>query len=191
MIKTNIGYSLKLLCINIDLFRIVLIKTKTNYYTLPLPVERLLKVIIRGLPNDFSKLDISEELSSIGHNVKDIRQFKNSIKKFSIHMITLVSSPNNKQIFNERLLFYISIKVKSYRSKNPNQCFACQRFGHSRNYYGLLDSTKSRVENSKYVNCDDIHTDNYTKCPVLIEERDNRHPKRPNIFNCIPNNQFS
>lgn len=125
MVKTNIGYSLKLLCINIDLFRIVLIKTKTNYYTLPLPVERLLKVIIRGLPNDFSKLDISEELSSIGHDVKDIRQFKNSIKKFSIHMITLVSSPNNKQIFNERLLFYISIKVKSYRSKNPNQCFAC------------------------------------------------------------------
>lgn len=72
--------SLKLQYLDIDAFRIVqryFTKTKSAFHTLPLPEERELKVIIKGLPKDIFESEIFEKLSSKGYDVKITCQFAN------------------------------------------------------------------------------------------------------------------
>jgi Associated with zinc fingers len=194
--KTHTGSGLKIQCIDISGFRIIqryLSQQSINFHTLPLPEERILKVIIKGLPVDITEDEISEELRSLDYDVKAVRQFKNATKKFPIHLISLSSTPENKQIFNETSLFFIQIKIESYRSNKPAQCFSCQRFGHSSLHCGYTprcvkctgshlakDCSKPRDEDPKCVNCDGSHPANYTKCPALIAEKERRLPLRPN-----------
>lgn len=197
--KTHTGSGLKLQCADVTGFRIVqryLTQQGIDFHTLPLPEERLLKVIIKGLPIDIAENEISEELLSIGYEVKSVRQFQNSAKKFPIHLITLSSSPSNKLIFNESSLFYIQIKVESYRSSKPAQCYSCQRFGHSSLHCGYAprcvkcsgphlakDCPKPRDEDPKCTNCSGNHTANYGKCPALVAEIQSRRPTRPYTSN--------
>jgi hypothetical protein len=195
-VKAHSGSTLKILCIDESIFRMVqkyLTKTKTDFYTHPLPEERSLRVIIKGIPEYFSESQITEELTSRGYDVKTTKQFANSQRKYRIHLITLTSSPSSKQIFNETSLFFISIQVESYRSNKPAQCYACQRFGHSSRHCGYAprcvkcagphlarDCAKTQEEDPKCVNCDGTHTANYTKCPALLKEKETRRPTRPN-----------
>lgn len=53
-------------------------KAQSKFYILPLPEKRL--KIIKGLPDDVSEDEISEELISKGYKVKFTRQFVNSVK---------------------------------------------------------------------------------------------------------------
>lgn len=134
-----------------------------------------------------------------------LTQFKNSIKKFLIHLVTLPSTPTSKLIFNELSLFYIQIKVESYRSNKPVQCFSCQRFEHSSLYCGFAprcvkyagphlakDCVKTLDTDPKCTDCDGIHTANYTKCSALIAEKPARKPIHPNTqnFPALKNKKF-
>ena len=203
--KVTTGTTIKILCADITMFQIVqkyFTKTNVEYYTLPLPDERMLKIIIKGLPVDIPDSEISEELIAMGYEVKAVRQFANSYRKYSIHMVTLPSNPDNKRIFNEKFICCVSVTVESYRSNKPAQCFACQRFGHSSMHCGFAprcvkcagphlakDCVKPKETDPKCANCNGIHTANYTKCPTIIEEKENRRPKRPNTS--PPQNSFA
>lgn len=139
LVKTAHNDNIKVQCINIELSRITqkyLITTKTEYHTLPLPEDKVLKVVIKGLPSDITTGELTDELQDKGYEIKNIRQFSNATKKFPIYMVTLGLNALNKQIFTEHSIFYIPIKVESYKSNRPAQCFSCQRFGHSSLYCG-------------------------------------------------------
>lgn len=90
----------------------------------------------------------------------------------------------------------MSVKVESYRSNSPAQCFSCQRFGHSSLHCGYAprcvkcagphqakECTKTKEMAPKCVNCEGDHTANYSKCPALIREKISRRPDRPNTTN--------
>ena len=180
------------------MFRIVqkyLRITSTAFFTHPLDDERILKVVIKGLLPDTSEEELASELKSLGYEVKNVRQFSNSIRKFPIYLVSLVLSPSNKRIFDETSLLYMSIKVESYRSNSPAQCFSCQRFGHSSLHCGYAprcvkcagphlakECSKTKEAAPKCVNCEGDHTANYSKCPALLLEKNSRRPVRPNSF---------
>lgn len=99
--------------------------TKTEFHSFALPREHLHKVVIKGLLLEMSSSEVAEELKSLGYEPKHVRQFGSPLKKMPIPMITLASNPSNKEIFNLHSLFYMMVKVESYRSDNPTQCFSC------------------------------------------------------------------
>lgn len=168
-----------------DVFHIVqhyLTKINSYFHTLPLPEKRVLKVVIKDLPNDKSESEISDKLILKDYNVKTTHQFTNFIRKFPIYMITLAFNQQNIQIFNESKLFYISIKVEPFQSNKPAQFFACQRFGHSSNYCGYTprcgkcsgphlakNCSKSRKVNPKCANCNVSQMSNFSKRPAFLE----------------------
>lgn len=97
--------------------------------------------------------------------------------------ITLTLSSTNIKIFNEHSFLYISIKVETYRSNKPAQCFSCQRFRHFSLYCGYAprcvncasphmanDCPKTRDEDPKGVNFEGSRIANYTKCLALINQ---------------------
>lgn len=96
-------------------------------------------------------------------------------------MITLPCNPENKQIFELTLLFYISIRVVPYKSNGPSQCFQCQGFEHSPAHcrhphkcvkcggnHQTAPCTKASETPSKYTNCNGEHTASYKKCLAFI-----------------------
>lgn len=69
--------------------------------------------------------ELAEELSAKGYEVSFVRQFIENQRKLPLYLVTLPNSPASKAIFNEHSLFFITIKVESYQSSNPIQCFNC------------------------------------------------------------------
>jgi len=185
---------IKLQCCDIELFRITqkyLTQTKTEFHTFSLPDERSLKFVIKGLLRDISENEVFEELTNLGYEVTNVRQFGKPNLKLPIHMVTLKNTPHSKNIFNIDNLLYISVKVERYKSNSPAQCFNCQRFGHSSSHCGFSprcvkcagphqtkQCTKTPEEDPKCSNCGGDHTANYKKCPTILKEIETRQPKR-------------
>lgn len=187
--------SVKIQCSDSEMFRIVqkyFKLTNTNFYTFPKPDERNLKIIFRGLPTDISEDDLSTELKSLGYEINFVRQFVKAGRKLPIHMVSLLSNPFSKGIFNIHSLFFISVKVEPYRSNNPAQCYNCQRFGHSSLHCGFpprclkcaldhptKDCKKSLEVEPKCSNCLGSHTSNFKQCPVFIKTKLAKQPPNP------------
>ncbi|KAL5233818.1 hypothetical protein ACI65C_001228 [Semiaphis heraclei] len=91
--------SIKLQCVDINLFRIVqkyLYKNCIYFHTVPSPIERTIKIIIRGLLTNITELEVSDELKSKGYDVKTIRQFGNASRKFPLHLVILAAIPSTE-----------------------------------------------------------------------------------------------
>lgn len=96
-------------------------------------------------------------------------------------MISLKYIENNKDINLVQDIFYIKIKIESYKNSNSAQCFSCHQFGHSSLHCGLTprcmkynqkhltkDCIKSRDTKATCFNCNGEYTANYRGCPSYI-----------------------
>lgn len=104
---------------------------KTEFYTHPLQDESSLKIVIKGFLIKTSESEVAGDLKELGYEMTRVRIFSNSIRKFSIYMVTLPLNLASKRIFQETSVLYMSVKIEAYKSNSPTQCFSCQRFGHS------------------------------------------------------------
>lgn len=86
-------------------------------------------------------------------------------------------------------MLFMSVKVESYQSNSPAQCFACHRFGHFSLHCGYAprcvkctgphlakDCSKAKETDSKCTNCEGV------QCPALLREKTIRQPNRPNTY---------
>ncbi|KAL4130642.1 hypothetical protein QTP88_008059 [Uroleucon formosanum] len=89
--------------------------------------DRTLKVVIKGIPTDISEDDISNELISLGFDIKIVKRFGNKSKPLPICLISLSKNPSTSEIYELLHLFYLSVKVETYKKSGPAQCFSCQR----------------------------------------------------------------
>jgi hypothetical protein len=101
-----------------------------DFHTFPKPTERTLKAVVKGLPIGITEAALSEELTSLGYEVAQVRQCIKEGRKLRLRMFTLNNSPASNTIFNEHSFFFIFVKIEPYSSTNPVQCFNCQRIGH-------------------------------------------------------------
>lgn len=67
----------------------------------------------------------------MGFDPKFIRFFIKNEKKILIHLITLSNVEKSTGIYELSDIFYVKIKINSYKSSGPAQCYSCQRFGLS------------------------------------------------------------
>lgn len=75
------------------------IKDKIGFHTHPLPEQKNLKIVIKGLPLDISNEEISEELTNLGFKPTFIRAFIKNDKRLPIHQITLADLETAKDIY--------------------------------------------------------------------------------------------
>lgn len=151
-------------------------KEKIAFHTYGLKEDRVLKVLLRGIPTFHT-----EELVSLNYNPPHVRQFiKNGIKLL-MFTVTLPCNPESKNIFNLSTFFYVKIRVEAYRNSGPAQCYNCQGFGHSSAHCGhppkCVKCGKNHLSNNcnKSVdqpptccNCGGEHTASFKKCPSYI-----------------------
>lgn len=86
-------------------------------------MEKIFKVVYRGLTTDITEEEHSEELKNQGYEVTFIRQCVKEDRRLPMHKISLMYSLATKSIFNMISLFKVSVKVEPYRLNNSDQCY--------------------------------------------------------------------
>ncbi|GFU88203.1 PRE_C2HC domain-containing protein [Trichonephila clavipes] len=108
---------------------------KIPHYTITPETQRSIKVVIKGLPRNTNRSDISNDLTDLGFLVERDRvtQLKGNISKqlLPIFLITLHRNLTNAKIFDLKTLSYLSITVDGFNRKGPIQCFKCNLFNHT------------------------------------------------------------
>lgn len=164
-----------------DTFRFVQRTLKANqipFHTFSLPEDRTLKIVIKGIPTNITEEEITNELSELGFNIKTIKRFGQPNKPLPIVLVIITKDATATQIYEVNNLFYLKVKIESFRKTGPSQCHACQRFGHGSQNCGhpprcvkcakphpSKECTKPREVTPTCVNCGGGHTANYRGCP--------------------------
>jgi len=107
-----------------DLFRLIqktLRDLSITFHTFTLPEDQTLKVVIKGIPTDISEDDISNELTNFVFDVKIVRRFGNKSKPLPICLVSLSKNPAAAEIYELPHLFYLSVKVETYKKSGPAQ----------------------------------------------------------------------
>lgn len=115
-----------------------------HFFTHQPPDERLLKVVVHGMPEVVPTPDIQSDLTSLGYEVRNIHRYSKrdpSTKKLIPQPTFTVSLPKEKQsekIYNERYILNTRVRIENYESKDgPPQCKNCQRLRHTAKYCHL------------------------------------------------------
>lgn len=166
-------------------------KDALGYHSFSIPQDRPVKVAIKGIPLDVSEEELKNELTARGFEPTIIRAFAKDGRRLPIHMVVLTRDSNTKQIFEITDLFYVQIKVESYRQSGLPQCFNCQRFGHSSLRCGYnprcvkcgkdhatRDCTKTKELPGRCCNCGADHTANYRGCTSYTTAMTEAVPKQ-------------
>ncbi|KAL7742889.1 hypothetical protein ACLKA6_016251 [Drosophila palustris] len=99
--------------------------------------ERSFRVVARGLHAETDKQYITDDLTALDHKVRNIHNAKSktSGKKLNIFFIELEPAPNNKLIYDVKLINHqvVAFEPPNRREDIP-RCYRCQEFGHTRSY---------------------------------------------------------
>lgn len=104
------------------------------YHTYALPEEKLVRAVIKGVPEGTPCEEIKQELARINLPVVNVTRFKSLRNKSPLPMVLvqLTKAGNGAKIFELSRLMHLVIKVEpQHRKQQVGQCFRCHRFGHS------------------------------------------------------------
>nr|CAH7728895.1 unnamed protein product [Callosobruchus chinensis] len=107
-----------------------------RHHTFPLPSERNIHAVIRGIPVSTTEQEIKEELEQKGyvpHHI--IRLKRNGGKPMPLIVVILPKTEKSQQVFNEHEVLGLSIRVEVQKnSRLIGQCHRCQKYGHAESY---------------------------------------------------------
>lgn len=173
------------------------------YHTFELPEEKVLRVVIRGIPCEVSCDRVLEGLVAQGyHPISATRmQFTRHRQPKKPMPLVLVKLPRNESsIYNLSRLVSLVVQVEPLKSKGPvGQCHRCQRFGHAQSRCTAprkcvkcgseheKGSCKLREEDDPIcANCGGPHPASYRGCPRAPHIRTPSRPTRNRAL--TPNN---
>ncbi|GBN07135.1 hypothetical protein AVEN_231143-1 [Araneus ventricosus] len=142
---------------------------RIQYYVVPPAAKKPVKVVIKGLPIDFSTEEIKNNLTKLNFRVdkvNQLRKFKDK-KPLNIFQVHLLKSENIQDIYKLTTMEYYFIYAEKYERKAIGQCFCCQKFA--------LHSSGCKME-ARCVICAETHDSR--ACPM--KKRDNFTPKCTN-----------
>ncbi|GBP79089.1 hypothetical protein EVAR_103514_1 [Eumeta japonica] len=149
--------SIKIICLNIETFRSLnkyFVDNKVQFDTCTLEEERIIKVIICGIPADFALDDIKNDLCGQGFPVHSVhRMSKRDGTPLWMTLAILPRIEKAKRIFNSlnNLCGFLSIRVETPHRKGGLECPL---------------TWESEVKPS-FVNCGQYNTANYRGCPKV------------------------
>ena len=183
---------------------------KIIHHTYQLKQNRAYRVVIRNLHYSVPVDEISEELRSHGHPVRNIINIRHRVHKHPLSMFYVDLEPqhNNKEVYNLQYLSNMKITVEPpNKTRTILQCTRCQLYGHSKTYctrpykcvkcgggHMTTNCPKPKDTPAKCALCSGSHTANYKGCTVyrdLINARHTqtaRHSRQQNITQNITQN---
>ncbi|KAL1445978.1 hypothetical protein WDU94_001892 [Cyamophila willieti] len=167
---------------------------KYGFHTFTLPDEKLLKLVLRGLPPTVTTEDIKEELKEQNFEVVKITQISKH-SEYPLYSILFSTGIKAQDILKIKTLCYCVISwEKPHKKPNPTQCYRCQKFHHvavnctrvpkclkCAGDHNVKDCDKVEEEEVKCANCNQKHTANSKECSIFIKvsaQRKNVWPPR-------------
>ncbi|CAH2013786.1 unnamed protein product, partial [Acanthoscelides obtectus] len=116
----------------IRLFR----EEEVPHHTFPLPSERNIHAVVRGVSINFSDTDIKGELEQRGYSRNHIIRLKRSGgAPMPLVVVILPKTEKSQQGCNEHELLELAIRVEVQKnSRLIGQCHRCQKYGHTQSY---------------------------------------------------------
>lgn len=188
-----------------------LILQKYNFYTFPYNTSKVLKVVLKGLPNESSSEEILTELQSLNYPIESVRQLRKRVQDENTGLMTWLPMPiwvltvnqlqDKPDIRQLRSLCYLRVEIEDYISRQGAiQCYKCQGFGHKTHSCHIQprcvkcgenhDSHSCRKPTSipaKCANCQGDHPANFRQCPKYqayvngVKTRNPAHKKQPDL----------
>lgn len=101
-----------------------------EFYTRSFAEDCVLKVVIKGTPIYITENEVDSDLLNYGFNVKIAKHLRNSTKPNTICLVIISKNPKATEIFKLDNLFYLQVKIETFKKSSLAQYFACQRFLH-------------------------------------------------------------
>lgn len=157
---------------------------KFQFHTFTLNSEKLVKLVLKGLPPTITIDEIKEELKDLNFNVEKIYQLS---KKQEYPLYSLLFSPgtSSQEVVKIRTLCYCIVSwEKPHRKVNPTQCYRCQKFHHIANNctrtikcrkcagdHHIKDCDK---QDEVCANCNQKHPANSKECEIYLKVSEKR-----------------
>lgn len=162
---------------------------KLEYHTYQLPSEKLLHVIIKGIPEQIDVEDVKNDLMDQGFNPVTISRLRSFKTKQPLPIIITTLQKTEKEIFQVKSVLNLMVTVETQRQKPGfSQCHRCQRFGHSQmkctanpkcvkcaGNHHTLECTKDKTTPATCANCGGQHTASYRGCNQWPKLRGTEH----------------
>ncbi|CAH1993756.1 unnamed protein product, partial [Acanthoscelides obtectus] len=149
------------------------------HHTFPLPSERHIHAVVRGVPVNFSDTEIKGELEQRAYSPLHIIRLKRSGgAPMPLVVVILPKTEKSQQVFNEHELLGLAIRVEVQKNSILiGQCHRCQKYGHAQSYCiappKCLKCAKDHMthlcplteeEERKCANCGEGHPANSRTC---------------------------
>jgi PAX-interacting protein 1 len=165
------------------------------FHTYQLKEERAFRVVLKYLHHSTDPEHISQELSILGHTVRNITNIRHRITKepLNLFFIDLEPALNNKEVYNitalqNRIIHFEPPRVNKMRIP---QCARCQQYGHRCAYcnkpyacvkcsgpHNSTTCTKSKDMPATCALCGEDHPANYKGCKRYHEILQGNNPHR-------------
>ncbi|GFW97915.1 nucleic-acid-binding protein from transposon X-element [Trichonephila clavipes] len=165
-----------------------------EFYIIPPKENKLLKIVIKGLPRVTLPAEITLDLEELGFTVTNCNQLISKRTKLELpfFLVTLPRNEFNATIHDLTHLGHLQIRVEGYSIRGVTQCYKCNNFFHTAaNCFmeprclkcGKEHTTKdceitNRVDNPYCINCHVYgHSACYTKCPRFPKPKRKEPPR--------------
>jgi hypothetical protein len=139
--KSPVNNIIEINCVTPDIYRKLVRYCKENnifYRTYQLKVETAYRIVIKYLLHSTDTEDIRQELSELGHNVRNTINAQQRISKQSLNLffVDLERAEHNKTIYNIKELQNKITQTEPPRVNKNNiiKCMRCQQYGHKKSY---------------------------------------------------------
>lgn len=157
-----------------------------QFHTFTLSSEKLIKLILKGLPPSITADDIKEELKELQFNVEKINQISQK-QEYPLYSVLFSPGTNTQEVVKIKTLCYCIVSwEKPHKKVNPTQCYKCQKFHHIANNctrklkcrkcagdHHIKDCEKEDEE-SECANCNQKHPANSKDCEIYIKVSERR-----------------
>lgn len=164
-----------------------------HFHTFTLPEDRLLRVVIRGIPSGVSCEEVKLDLEEQGYAPASVQRMTSRRTKLEIPLMLVQVPLNQEKILTVTRCCSLVVRTERQRAKQAvTQCHRCQRFGHAQGKctaqvkcvkcgeaHRTSDCPKKKEAPAKCANCQGAHPASYKGCPKYPKKPAAGSPQRP------------